>query len=587
VPKQEETVPAEAMPDFSEQPAGALANRAAYGSDLVVDFLRACDIPYVALNPGASFRGLHDSLVNYGGNRSPQMLLCLHEESAVAIAHGYAKVTGRPMAAAVHANIGLMHATMAIFNAWCDRMPMLVLGGSGPADAARRRPWIEWIHSARDQAAMIRPYVKWDDEPRSAKALQESLARALWQSVTPPMGPTYVAIDSEIQEGTLPDGATFIDPSRFMPPVEAGASDAEISMLADRFQAARHPVVLCGRSSRSADAWLARVALAEHFKAAVITDPRLGASFPTEHPLFVGGTAKPLPKVVEKIRAADLIVSLDITDLGGFLSMCYGDASPAAEVINISLDHRLHNGWSMDHMPLPPTNLHISASPEKVVAALNAKLGIPVKDRPIDAAVAAGGTTSSASFPGLDDLAAELRRAAAGREVSLLHVPIAWRQSYWDYRHPLDFIGNEAGGGLGSGPGISVGAALALKGSGRLPIGICGDGDYLMGVTALWTAAHYRIPLMLVIANNSSYFNDELHQETVAKDRDRPVGNKWIGQKLIDPEPDLVGFATAQGAVGIGPVSDVAELAPAYAKAIAAVDAGGVAVVDVRIKPGY
>jgi thiamine pyrophosphate-dependent acetolactate synthase large subunit-like protein len=578
---------ADAVPSFAEQPAGALANRPAYGSDLVVDFLRSRDIPYVALNPGASFRGLHDSLVNYGGNQNPKMLLCLHEESAVAIAHGYAKVTGRAMAVAVHANIGLMHATMAIFNAWCDRMPMLVLGGSGPADAARRRPWIEWIHSARDQAAMIRNYVKWDDEPRSARATQESLARALWQSETMPMGPVYVALDSEGQESPLPDGMSFSDTARFMPAVEAGASDAEIALLSDKLAAAKRPLILSGRASRSEYGWRARVALAEHFNAPVITDPRLGASFPTDHPLFAGGTAKPLPKVVEKVRSADLIVSLDVTDLGGFLSMCCGDELPEATIVNISLDHRLHNGWSMDHMPLPPVDIHISASPDRAVPALNARLGIAPGQGKIDTPVVAGERAQGTGLPGLVDLAAELRFAVAGRAMSLLHVPIAWRQSYWDYRHPLDFIGNEAGGGLGSGPGLSVGAALALKGSGRLPIGICGDGDYLMGVTALWTAAHYRIPMMIIVSNNSSYFNDELHQEMVAKDRARPVANKWIGQKLIDPEPDLVGFAKAQGATGIGPISDVADLAAAYAEAITVVDAGGVAVVDVRIKPGY
>ena len=107
-----------------DRPMPAGVNAAGFGSDVVADALRALDIPYIALNPGASYRGLHDSLVNYLGNERPQMLLCLHEESAVAIAHGYAKVTGKAMAAAVHSNVGLMHATMAIFNAWCDRMPM-------------------------------------------------------------------------------------------------------------------------------------------------------------------------------------------------------------------------------------------------------------------------------------------------------------------------------------------------------------------------------------------------------------------------------------------------------------------------------
>ena len=163
-----------------ERPLPLPSGNALFGSDVVAETLRALEVPFIALNPGSSYRGLHDSLVNYLGNVQPQMLLCLHEEHAVAIAHGYAKVTGRPMAAAVHSNVGLMHATMAVFNAWCDRMPVLLLGATGPVDAPKRRPWIDWIHTARDQGALIRDYTKWDDQPASAEAARESLLRACW-----------------------------------------------------------------------------------------------------------------------------------------------------------------------------------------------------------------------------------------------------------------------------------------------------------------------------------------------------------------------------------------------------------------------
>src|SRR5215208_6333063 len=166
-----------------------------WGSDAVALMLRELDLPYVALNPGASYRGLHDSLVNLLGNRDPQMLLCLHEEHAVAIAHGFAKVTGRAMGAIVHSNVGLMHATMAIFNAWCDRMPVLVLGATGPVDAVKRRPWIDWIHTARDQGALVRGYVKWDDQPASAGAAREALLRGAWLTQTAPRGPVYINLD--------------------------------------------------------------------------------------------------------------------------------------------------------------------------------------------------------------------------------------------------------------------------------------------------------------------------------------------------------------------------------------------------------
>src|SRR5262249_33704673 len=156
-----------------------------------------------SLTPGASFRGLHDSLVNFLGNERPQLLLCIHEEHAVAIAHGYAKVTGRPMAVALHSNVGLMHATMAIFNAWCDRVPILLLGAQGPMDAKRRRPWIDWVHTSRDLGSIIRGYTKWDDQPSSIDAAVESITRANIIAQTAPGGPVYVCLDLDLQEQRL------------------------------------------------------------------------------------------------------------------------------------------------------------------------------------------------------------------------------------------------------------------------------------------------------------------------------------------------------------------------------------------------
>src|ERR1700724_204514 len=187
-----------------ERPANLTGTNApGFGSDVVADTLRALEIPYVALNPGASYRGLHDSIVNFLGNETPQMLLCLHEESAVAIAHGYAKVTGKAMAAAVHSNVGLFHATMAIFNAWCDRTPVVVLGATGPMDSTRRRPWIEWIHTARDQGALIRNFTKWDDQPASIGSAQEAILRAWLIANTAPQGPVYVNFDLALQEDEI------------------------------------------------------------------------------------------------------------------------------------------------------------------------------------------------------------------------------------------------------------------------------------------------------------------------------------------------------------------------------------------------
>ena len=191
-------------------------NAPAFGSDVVAEALSALEIPYISLNPGASYRGLHDSLVNFLGNEQPQMLLCLHEEAAVAIAHGYAKVTGKAMAAAVHSNVGLFHATMAIFNAWCDRMPILILGATGPVDAMKRRPWIDWIHTTADQGAMVRSYTKWDDQPASAGAARELVLRAWWMANAHPQGPTYINLDAEMQEGKLTEPLPPLDVRRLI-----------------------------------------------------------------------------------------------------------------------------------------------------------------------------------------------------------------------------------------------------------------------------------------------------------------------------------------------------------------------------------
>src|SRR5499425_2653555 len=226
-----------------ERPVPSGTNVAGFGSDVVAEVLRDLDIPYIALNPGASYRGLHDSLVNHIGNASPQMLLCLHEEAAVAIAHGYAKVTGKAMAAVVHSNVGLFHATMAIFNAWCDRMPVIILGATGPVDAAKRRPWIDWIHTAADQGAIIRSYTKWDDQPASPAAARESLFRAAWLANASPQGPVYINLDADMQETKLGDQLPPIDVSRFMPQVRSSAPADLVAKAAAMLKAAKHPII--------------------------------------------------------------------------------------------------------------------------------------------------------------------------------------------------------------------------------------------------------------------------------------------------------------------------------------------------------
>ena len=573
---------------------GEASSNKAWGSDAIAAALRQLDIPYVALNPGASYRGLHDSLVNYLGNEKPQMLLCLHEESAVAIAHGWAKVTEKPMAAVVHSNVGLMHATMAIFNIWCDRLPLILFGATGPVDAAKRRPWIDWIHTARDQGALIRHYTKWDDQPASVAAAQEAILRANLIAQTPPRGPVYINLDAGLQEEAIPDMPALPDISRYAPPPAPTVAPDVARRAAELLVKAERPVIMMGRVSREPEAWKRRVELAEALGAKVLTTLKASAAFPTDHPLHAAppGTFM-TPAANEVLTSADVILALDWVDLGGALKGAYGAKPVTAKVIQVSVDQYVHNGWSMDHQGLPPVDLHVLTEPDVAVPPLLAAIKALRPTAP--KLPAAPARHSAPPLSALDTakvievpmMATALKTALAGADICIIRTPLSWGGHLWDFRHPLEYLGGDGGGGVGAGPGNAVGAALALRGSGRLPVAMIGDGDFLMGNTALWTAAHYEIPVLILVANNRSFFNDELHQERVAKVRSRPVENRWIGQQIREPDIDLAAMARAQGCVGIGPVEDPRQLVAAIRDGIATVRQGKPCVVDIRVATGY
>ncbi|SHJ22576.1 Acetolactate synthase large subunit [Roseomonas rosea] len=571
-------------PHLPETPVGLSNAPAGYGSDVVAETIRSLGLPYLALNPGASFRGLHDSLVNHTGNRDPRMLLCLHEEHAVAIAHGWAKVTGTPMGAVVHSNVGLMHATMAVFNAWCDRVPLVLLGATGPVDAAKRRPWIDWIHTSRDQGALIRNYVKWDDQPASVAAAQEALVRARQVACTMPCGPVYVNLDAAMQEEALSAPLPALPVARYPAPEVPWPAPAALAAAAQALRGAKRGVMMVGRVSRDPVDWAARVALAETLSLRVISDMRVGAGFPTDHPLHAGAPGIfPGAEALAALREADLVLDLDGVDPAGAFKAA-GVVPPL--VIRASMDHAMHNGWSHDHQALAPADHLLVTAPDVAVRAMLEALSVPARPAPQPAPAAPvvpeGPLTT-------DGLSAVLRQETAGREVTLIRLPLGWNGGSWPLRHPLDYLGYDGGGGIGSGPGMAVGAALALRdsGSARLPVAVLGDGDTLMGLTALWTAARYRIPVLVIISNNQSFFNDEVHQEKVARQRGRPVENKWIGQAIRDPDPDFPTLARGLGLAGFGPASDPASLAAALREAIAVVESGLPAVVEARVVAGY
>ncbi|QKV19665.1 thiamine pyrophosphate-binding protein [Oricola thermophila] len=588
--------------DRLERPVPAGEDTPRWGSDVVAALLRDLDIPYVALVPGSSFRGLHDSLVNYLGNRDPRMVLCLHEEHAVAIADGYGRATDSAIAVALHSNVGLMHAAMPIYNAWCDRVPMLIIGATGPVDAHKRRPWIDWVHTSRDQASIIRNYVKWDDQPASAEAAVESLLRAHQIASSAPFGPTYICLDVTWQEEKLDREVAIPAVSRFAPPQPPAVSAASLDAVMAALGNARKPLFMFGRVSRGEDAWDTRVKLAEAAGAAVITSIHNPAAFPTDHPrhlLPVCGEQRSEAEM-RLVEESDLIVSFDWMDLAGYLRSCT-DRSQTQQpvdttVVHVSLDSLVANGWSMDHQALPAADINLLAHPDSFAADLLGRIsGTGVM--PADG-WDFGGPHWTSRLPdepvgdrdgcmAIGDFAMILRRFGAENDATFVRYPLGWPRAASRFDHPLSYLGKDGGAAVGVGPGHAVGAALALRNSGRLVTAVLGDGDTLMGINALWTASHLDLPLLIVVANNRSYFNDELHQERVATARGRPAENRWIGQRLTDPEVDICAMARAQGFEALGPLCGHREFAAALEHAAETVKAGGRVLIDARIEEGY
>lgn len=571
---------------YLDTPEGQPDDKVAWGSDVAAQMLRRFGFKYVSLNPGASYRGLHDSLVNHLGNRDPGILLCLHEDHAVGVAHGYAKVTDEPMAAIVHSNVGLMHGHMAIFNAFCDRKPLFLMGATGPVDSHQRRPWIDWIHTSADQASIVRDIIKFDVQPSSPEGIVDGMTRANLSTRTQPCAPVYVVLDAGLGENSLDKVPAFPDMARHQPPAPPRAQDADVKTAVEMIKAAKRPAILAGRSSRSQESWDNRVKLAEALGAIVVSDLKNGAAFPTDHPAHV---IEPFNQPNEKQRAviaeADLIIALEWVDVAGLVCPPKGDVDVTAKIINVTMDHHLHNGAHMVYQAVAPSDLLISASSEAFVADLLTHFS--GKKEPWRKAARREYAPGDGSRLRMDDVAKALRDVLPEPDkVTLANVARQWPVDLWPWRSPLAYMGKDGGGGIGSGPSISVGVALACADMGRPTVAILGDGDFMMGGHAIWTAVKHKIPLLVVINNNQSYFNDELHQENIARRRNRVVGNRWIGLGISGPSIDIAKFVESQGAVGIGPVKTVEELQAAVKKGAEILAAGGVCVIDAHVPPG-
>ena len=517
------------------------------------------------------------------------MLLCLHEDHSVAIAHGYAKATGEPMACVLHSNVGLMHGMMSLYNAWCDRAPMIVLGATGPLDAEKRRPWIDWIHTSRDQGGLIRSFIKWDDQPSSAQALVESMCRANLMTRSAPTAPVYICLDAGLQEQRLDKEPEWPDMTRFAPPApragraerdRAGGGAAQGCAAAGdhvRPRRARCGGLAAARQARRA----ARRLRGDRSQARRRVPDRPSGALPCRR-----STCSDRPRASSCARPTSSWRSTGSISA----ARCGWPGPPAsrhAKIINATLDQNLHTGANMEYQSLPALDVTMAAGADAVVddlldalgpgqrGALEAE-GVPAKPR----------ATGDGAALTLEHVATALRAEFNDPEnVTFCTLGRGWPIDLWPFQNGMAYLGKDGGGGLGSGPGLSVGSAVALADQGRYAVSMLGDGDFCMGVTAVWTAVRHRIPLLILVNNNRSYYNDELHQESVAKTRGREVKNRWIGLRMEDPVPDIAKLAEAQGAVGIGPVTSVADAKAAISKGVAVLKSGGVCVIDFHIAP--
>jgi thiamine pyrophosphate-dependent acetolactate synthase large subunit-like protein len=583
-----------------ELPVAGDGQAASFGSDAIVDLLRAVGVKYVPLNPGSSFRGLHDSLVNHGGNRDPQLLLCLHEEIAVSLAHGYAKATGELAVAAVHDLVGLMHASMAVYDAFCDRTPVLVLGGSGPMDPALRRP-IDWIHSATTQAQLVRDYVVWDAEPTTPAASVADVVRARQRALSAPRGPAYVSLDAGVQEAALDEPLALPDLALHAPAPPVAPDPAAVERAAALLAAAERPVVVAGRVGLDPRATPLLVELVELLGAAY-RDDRNTVAFPTTHPQNSTGDSS-------QLRAADVVLAVEVVDLPALLARpdrgARGDAAPepqgAPAVVDLSYGDLGLRSWSNAFAVPVERTVQLLSDPLLGLVQLTAA----VRER-VDTTAAAArreavrrqvceqrARRAAAVEQRWDDrpiapsrLVAETWRAVKDVDHLLcLRNTRTWPEGVWELPGAGSYLGHSGGGGVGYGPGALVGGALAARDRGQLGVGIVGDGDLLMAAGALWTAVHYQIPMLVLVNDNSSFYNDEPHQAEMARHRGRPPENSWIGMRMTDPSIDIASLARSYGCWAVGPIGDPNELGPALDEAVTQARAGAVAVVHVRTAP--
>ena len=572
------------------------------GSDYMVDVFKSLGFEYICANPGSSFRGLHESFINYGGNKGPELLTCCHEESSVAMAHAYYKAEGKPLAVMAHGTVGLQHASMAIYNAWCDRVPVYVILGTH-ADAALRRG-AEWYHGVQDAAAMVRDYTKWDDFPWSLTHFAESAVRAYQIALTPPMAPVVLVLDGGLQEHPVSRHEALAIPKLSMPVPPQGEQGA-VEQTARMLVAAEYPVFVADRFARTPNGMKLLVELAETLQAGVI-DQGSRMNFPSRHPL--NQTQRARAAVVE----ADVIVGLELVDYWGTVNALRDQlhrstrrvAKPTARLVSISTGDLYIRANYQDFRRMQEVDLAIAADAEATMPALiDAVKRLTTADRrrvyeergaklaqasraAAEASRVAASYAWEASPVTTARLSAELWAQIKNEDWSLVSSYYSsdqtnWPRRLWNFDRSYQWLGHAGGGGIGYGAPASVGGALANRKHGRISVAIQTDGDMMYAPGVLWTAAHHKIPLLSVMNNNRAYHMELMHVQRMCNARNRGVDRGVIGSQLIDPNIDFAKLAQSMGVHAEGPITNPNDLGPALRRAIAVVKRGEPALVDV------
>jgi acetolactate synthase I/II/III large subunit len=580
------------------------------GSDYMVDVIKTLNIKYLPANCASSYRAIHESLINYGGNKMPEFLTCTHEESAIGMAHGYFKVAGKPLLSLVHGTVGLQHASMAVYNAWCDRVPVIIMGGND-LDAAHRPPGVPTIHSAQDINALVRDFTKWDDTPVSLQHFGQSFVRAYKIAMTPPYGPVMISLDAGLQQEPIHDNGEKLYIPKYTPTSPPQGDTGAVKEAARLLASAERPVIVVDRAARTENGMRLLVQLAEALQARVV-DMGGRMNFPKTHYLSAG---------VATVNNADVIIGMELSDFWGVVNSYVDNGEhgiginrakikPDTKLISISSVELNTKSNYQDFQRFQSVDVSMAADAEATLPALieAVKSAIP-NDR--NAAIEKRGEAAKKSKAEaqarnhqLATLAWDASPISTARLVMETWGQIKeldwslvsssgnvsnWPNRLWPMEKYHHWLGGPGGYGVGYGAPASVGAALANRDLGRFSVSIQSDGDLMYAPGVLWTAARHKIPLLAVMHNNRGYHQELMHVQRLSNFRNRVanLGNDMgpIGTSIMNPDIEYHKLAESMGWWAKGPIKDPAQLGPAIKEAVAVVKSGQPALVNVWTQP--